>query len=105
MEGVDDFAELGEDEDTFLAVGEFDAEFGEAGEFSAIGGSIDAVAAPVAGVIADLFEPHEVADDEAAALVSGTRSTAIPAGGSIKYRQIVFLADKIKSATAGVPGW
>ena len=68
MEGVDDFAELGEDEDSFLTVGEFRAEFGEAGEFSAIGGSIDAVAAPVAGVIADLFEPHEVADDEAAAL-------------------------------------
>ena len=105
MEGVDDFAELGEDEDAFLTVGEFRAEFGEAGEFSAIGRGIDAISTPVAGVIADLFEAHKVPNIEAAALVSGTRSTPIPAGDSINYRQIVFLAGKIKSATAGVPGW
>ena len=62
-ERVDDFFELGKNQDFFLAGGDFFAELAEAFEFSAGGRFVFVISCRLAGVVADLLEPHEGGED------------------------------------------
>jgi hypothetical protein len=71
FERFGEFAELGEDEGLFAARGDFFAEFGEAGELGAVGGIVVAGLGELVWMVADLFEAHQVGEDETAPLDSG----------------------------------
>ena len=59
---------LREDQSAFTALGEFTAYFGEARELAAVFGIPRAIAVPMAGVVADLFELEQEAEHEALTL-------------------------------------
>ena len=79
---VGDFAVLGEDQDLLLARGDLLAQLAQPIELAAVRGRIGAVSEPLRGVVADLFEPGEKGQDDAAAL------NALHLRGLQPFRQI-----------------